>query len=464
MPDISFKKLFVETGKTIRIGAPIVAAQLLQMSMGFTDTLMAGNLSSDDLAAVAVGGSLLGPILLFCMGIMMGVSPIVAHLNGAGKQEEIGRNVWSAFWLSQLLAWPAFFLLRNMQFVMYRFDINPGLIPVAQGYLDAFAWGYPAMFAYFGLRFFHEGLAVTKPAMYFSMIGLLTNVLGNWVFMFGKFGFPALGAVGTGWASALVNWVMLGCMVSFTFRKRIDRQYNIRQNFHLPNPRYQKELVAIGLPNGTSICIEVMMFAVVALLMGSIGVKTVAAHQVTINFAALTFMIPLGLSFAATARVGFAAGKGDMRQARLAGLIGLGLSVLVMSITAVIMINWPDVIAGMYSNDDDVVALAAKLLFYAGVFQISDGMQVGGFGALRGLKDTRIPLVVNVISYWGVGLPSGYLLGMKMGYGAEGLWMGLIAGLSVAAILHNLRFHLLSRPHNQLKTDVAMPGIVSHGE
>jgi len=215
-------KILDETNRTIRIGTPIVAAQLIQMSMGFTDTIMAGNLSARDLAAVAVGGSLFTPLFVFCMGALMGVNPVVAHLTGAGRTTEIGRNLWSAVWLSQFLAIPSMLILFNMEFVMNLFKIKAELIPLAQGYVSAVAIGFPAAFAYMALRFFHEGLTVTKPAMFFAVVGLAVNILGNYIFMYGKLGFPALGAVGTGWATALVHWVMLLCMVAFTFRKRIE--------------------------------------------------------------------------------------------------------------------------------------------------------------------------------------------------------------------------------------------------
>ncbi len=446
---LAFRRLLAETGKTLRIGAPIVAAQLVQMSMSFTDTLMAGRLSAKALAAVAVGGSLFITILLFSMGVMMAVSPVVAHLHGAGRSRETGRNLWSALWLSQFMAIPGIFLIRNMVTVMQLFHIKPELIPLAQGYLDAFSWGVPAAFAYFALRFFNEGLAITKPAMYFALIGLAVNIAGNWTFMYGHFGFPAMGAIGTGWATALVQWVMLCCMLRFTFRREMDRAFNLFASFHWPRLVYQKELLAIGVPNGASMSIEVTMFATVALIMGSLGVKTVAAHQVTINFSAFTFMIPLGISFASTARVGFAAGRGDMHLARLLGGIGMGLSCIIMCATALLMITSPGLIVGIYTSDPEVKKLATSLLMLAGFFQISDGLQVAGFGALRGLKDTRVPMLINIVAYWVVGLPLGYLLGVESGLGARGLWVGLIAGLSVAAVLHNWRFYVLTRPEQE---------------
>lgn len=422
----------------------MVAAQLVQMSMGFTDTIMAGRLSAEDLAAVAVGNSLFGPIFLMIMGLLLAVNPVVAHLHGEGESGKIGKNVWQALWLSQFMVIPCFFIFRNMIPVMEFFRVKPEIIPLTQGYLDAFSWGLPAAYGYFALRFFNEGLSITKPSMYFALIGLGFNIVGNYVFMYGKLGFPALGAIGTGWATALVQWIMFGCMALFTFRKSNNAQFSIYAGFRRPEWLYLKDILRIGVPNGISFSIEVSMFAMVALIMGSLGVKTVAAHQITINFAAFTFMIPLGLSIATTARVGFAVGRRDLELARFIGYIGIGLSVLIMCLTATVMITLPELIAGMYTQDIEVKNIAVSLLFLAGIFQISDGLQVSGFGALRGLKDTKIPMFVNVIAYWMVGFPTGYVLGLKFDLGAEGLWIGLIVGLTVAAVLHNWRFYRLT--------------------
>ncbi len=434
-----------ETAHTIRVGAPIVAAQMVQMSMGFVDAVMAGNLSPKDLAAVAVGGALLGPVFLGGMGILVAINPVVAHLLGAEEKSEIGRNLWQGLWLSLIIAFPVFVLLRHMTWLMQTFGIQPELVPLTQGYLNAFSVGLPAAFAYFALRFFNEGLHITKPSMYIALIGLVVNIVGNYIFMYGKLGFPAMGAIGTGWSTCVVMWVMFGAMAWFTFRRRFEQRYHIYAGLKPPQWGYQRELLRVGLPNGLSFSIEVALFASVALIMGSLGIVTVAAHQVTINFAAFTFMIPLGLSIATTARVGFAMGRRNLADARLLGFIGVGLSLMVMSCTAVVMIVFPELIVSIYTRDEQVRQLAVKLLFLAGVFQISDGLQVAGFGALRGMKDTKIPMLVNIISYWLVGFTSGYLLGMEFGFGPEGLWMGLIAGLTVAAVLHNWRFDRLTR-------------------
>ena len=211
--------LLSQAKKTMYVGAPIAAAQLLQMSMGFVDTVMAGKLGAIALAAVGVGGSLYAPVLLLVMGTLMAVNPIVAHLNGAGQKERIGRNVWQCLWLAFALSLPVFFVFRNTISIMLFFGIKTEIVPVAQGYLEAISWGTPAIFGYFALRFFNEGLTITRPSMYFALVGVCVNIAANYVFMFGHLGFPAMGAIGTGWATALVQWVLFACMAVFTFRR-----------------------------------------------------------------------------------------------------------------------------------------------------------------------------------------------------------------------------------------------------
>ncbi|MCG8607056.1 MATE family efflux transporter [bacterium] len=446
-------KIRREVTHMLRLGLPLIAAQVVQMAMGFVDTIMAGNFNAVALAAVAVGNSLYMPLLIFTLGVLLVINPIVAQLLGAGKKKRIGENLWQILWLSVFLSIAGWFILRNMRSVLEFFNIEPEIIPIAQGYLEAISWGLPAAFAYSALRYVNEGLHVTKPGMYFALFGLVINIFANYVLMYGHLGFPALGAVGTGWATALVMWAMLLCMALFTFRKESCREFMVRQGFRRPVWSFQKEILRIGIPNGVSLGIEVSMFAVAALIIGSMGISSVAAHQVTINFAALAFMVPLGLSFAISARVGFAVGKNDLATARFIGFNGIGLAGFFMCITATLMLTIPELIIGMYTSDPEVTEIAIKLLFLAAVFQLSDGLQVSGLAALRGLKDTKIPMFVNVVAYWVVGLPSGYILGIHYGYGPEGLWVGLILGLSVAAVLHNVRFHLLTRGTRRVATE-----------
>jgi MATE family multidrug resistance protein len=290
------------------------------------------------------------------------------------------------------------------------------------------------------LRFFNEGLSVTRPGMYFAAIGVIINIAANYVLMYGKFGFPAMGAVGCGYATALVVTVMFFCMLIFTYRHQPFKRFEIFSKARRPDWSWLKEILRIGVPIGLSSTMEVTMFAVVSLLMGSLSAIAVAGHQIAINFSAMTFMVPFGLATAITTRVGNAAGKQKIGEARKRGLVGILLSVGFMSCTAVVMVAIPDLITGIYTDDVAVQNVAISLLYIAAIFQISDGLQVSSYGALRGLKDTKIPMVVNFVAYWVIGLPLGYYLGIIRGVGPQGLWMGLIAGLSVAAVLHNIRF------------------------
>lgn len=442
------QKLVTESGLLMKIGVPVIITQLLHMSMSFVDTIMAGRLSPEDLAAIAVGTSVLMPVVVLCMGCLMAVTPIVAQNVGGRKLHVIGKNARQVLWLSQILALPAFFILRNLDIVFFLLQVTEEIIPIADGYLKAISWGIFPAFAYGALRHFNEGLSVTRPAMYIAIVGTIVNIPANYVLMFGKLGFPQLGAIGTGYASSVVFTIMFIAMLWFTVWHPPYKRFDIFGKFRWPEKKYLSELVNIGTPIGISSSMEVSMFAAVSLLISTLSTVEVAGHQIAINFAAICFMIPLGLSIAISTRVGNSIGRGKPGEARFRGYVGVGISTLFMLGTATILFLFPEAIASIYTTDADVTSIAVQLLYMAAIFQISDGLQVSGYGALRGLKDTKIPMYVNLIAYWVIGIPTAYLLGFTFGYGAPGLWVGLIAGLTVAGILHNVRFFI--------KTDALM--------
>ncbi len=430
-----------EVSTLLKIGTPVIFAQLLQMSMSFVDTVMAGRLSPEDLAAVAVGSSILMPFVVLCLGCMMAVTPIVAQNMGGRELHRIGKNARQVLWLSQMLALPSFFVLRNLDGAFLLIGVTEDIIPIASGYLKAISCGIFPAYAYGALRYFNEGLSVTRPAMFVALIGTLINIPANYVLMFGKLGFPQLGAVGTGYASAIVFTVMFIGMFWFTYSHKPYHRFEIFSRIRLPEKKYLKELLQIGVPIGISSTMEVTMFAVVSLLVSTISTVAIAGHQVAINFAAMMFMIPFGLSVAISARVGNSIGRKRPDEARFRGYVGVGVSCCIMTVTATIIFLFPEQIATIYTDDLPVIEVAVQLLFMAAVFQISDGLQVSGFGALRGLKDTKIPMYVNLVAYWLLGIPFAWYMGFVAGYGAPGLWMGLIAGLTVAGVLHNIRFY-----------------------
>ena len=421
-----------------------MAAQIAQTSMGFVDTVMVGKVAPEDLAAVAMGTGLWHPLYLFGIGVLMATSTLVAHLHGAGKSEAIGPLMRQALWLSVLLSGPTIWLLCQMATVMRWLRVTPDVVHIAQGYLDALAWGVFPAFAFSALRFLCEGIGFTRPIMLFGIVGLVTNVGANYVLIYGKLGFPALGAVGCGLASALALWAMFGCLLAHVLRFHRYRRLGIFARTDYPKWSELKPLLTIGLPIGLSIFIEASIFGAIALILGVLGATVVAGHQIALNVASLSFMIPLSFAMATTVRVGQAAGRSDPRAARTCGFIGIAMALVTQMAMGLLIFTFAQPIAKLYSNDPSVIDVAVGLLTFAALFQISDGLQVSANGALRGLKDTRVPMLITILAYWVIGLPLGYMVGMVLGLGAPGLWIGLIAGLTIAAVLLNVRFFRVS--------------------
>ncbi len=441
----SVKKEVSALGK---IGGPVVGTQLLGMGLNVTDTIMAGQLSAADLAGVAVGNALYLPIFMFGIGTLVAINPVVSHHLGGKRFDEIGKSARQMLWVVALIALPSFFLVRWLPELMPIVRVAPEIIPFATNYMLAASWGIPAYFLFSGFRYFSEGLAYTRPAMLVALGMLIVNIPADYVFMYGAFGLPQLGAEGTGYATSLVQWAGGLSMLIFTAKFKTYRRFKIFVRTKGPDWDRIAELLKIGIPNALSTTMEVLLFAAVSVLMGTLSVQASAAHQVAINIAATVFMIPLGLSLAVSQRVGISIGKGLIQEARFRGFMGTAVCTVVTTITALLLFSFPETIVSIYTQDLEVSNLAVSLVFFAAVFQLSDGLQVGAFGALRGLKDTRMPMVFNLISYWFIGFSVGYYLSFIGGYGPEGLWMGLIAGLTTAAMLHNTRFHLLTRNKN----------------
>lgn len=424
----------------LRLGGPVIAAQLAWVSMNFVDTVMAGNLNPQSLAAVAVGGSLWFPLVVFTMGVLMAVTPNVAHAFGAEQYKDAGRHVRQGLWLAFGLGAVCITIVRFLSPLFTWMHVDPEIIPMATGYLSAISWGMPALCAFTVLRSFSEGVSVTRPMMWISLQGLVVNISGNYVLMHGKFGFPALGAVGCGWASAFVLWTMLASLAVYIAINKVYRPFAPFGRFDPPHLLELIAMLKLGVPIGLGLFVECSLFAAVALLMGTLGSHIAAGHQVAINVASVTFMVPLGLSVAITVRVGQALGASDVLQARRAGLTGMSLAVGFMACTALVMWTLPHLIIDLYTDDESVRAIAIDLLGMAAIFQIADGLQVASAGALRGLKDTRIPMFITVIAYWGLGMPLAYWLGIVRGDGPQAMWVGLIVGLATAAVLLHVRF------------------------
>jgi MATE family multidrug resistance protein len=432
-----------ELSATLKMALPLIAAQLLQVGLGFIDTLMAGRLGALDLAAVALGSTLWVFVFLASLGVMQALSPTVAQFIGAGREARIAHAFQQAIWIALPLGLLSLLATRGIGAVMPVFGVREEMALLAQGYLDAVSWGMPGMCLYLAARYLHEGSGHTRPILIVQLLLLPLNVFGNWLFMYGNWGMPALGGVGAGVSTAFGLWLAGGMMLFGCWRSRKLRRFRVFHDWSAPDWPAISQHLRLGLPIAVSISLESSLFSMVAMLMGQFDAVAVAAHQITINYASLTFMLPLGFSLATTVRVGYAAGAGDYALARLRGWLGVGLGAGSMLISALLMLSLPRLIAGIYTSDTQVIDVAVSLLFAAALFQLSDGLQVSASGALRGLKDTKIPMYVNLLAYWVIGLPAAWLLGIHWGYGPVGLWSGLIVGLSIAAVLLNWRFHRL---------------------
>lgn len=437
-----------ELATTARLAAPLVGGQLAFLGMNFVDTVMAGRLDAAALAAVAIGASLWSSVNLFLLGVLLALPPHVSELDGEGSaaaRAGIAPLTRQGFWIGMGLAVTAIVLILNVRPLLVALDVQPELVPTIEGYLAAIAWGVPAWCVYLVLRFLSEGLGKTAPILYFGLLGLAVNVLANWVLMYGKWGLPALGAVGCGWATSIVWTAQCLAMALYVARHRRYRGLDLFTRLEPPRAAPIGRLLHTGAPIGVSLFVEGSLFGVIALLLGSLGTTVVAGHQVALNFAAITFMVPLGISLAITVRVGNAVGRRDPGAVRFRAAVGTGLALACQLVSVFVMLVFPERVAAIYTDDPAVAAVAVELLFLAAIFQISDGVQVAAAGALRGLKDTRVPMLVTVVSYWLLGLPVGWWLGFGRGQGAAGVWVGLIVGLTVAAILLSWRFDRVSR-------------------
>jgi len=436
--------LIGEYKQLVKLSVPITIGQVALIATGFVDTIMAGHISPLALGAIAVGANLWIPVYLFSVGLMMAVSSMVSHYFGAAQYASIRDLIKQSLLVSGVLGVLGFFTVRQLSILLDWIGIDAGIVPVATDYLLAVSWGIPAVCAYLALRFASEGIGYTRPMMLIQVTGLVFNIFLNYVFMFGKLGVPAMGAVGAGWATAAVMWINLLMLVLYIISHH--RYADIWQAEKLKADwKRSREMLRLGLPIALTLVNEVGMFSAVGLLMGSLGVVEVAAHQIAINFAGMMFMIPLGISAATTIRVGHALGEQRPLDARFRGLAGISLAGMCMFATASIMLLFPDYIVSIYSDDADVGRMAVGLLFMAAIFQLSDGIQVSAAGALRGVKDTLYPLLVSVVAYWLIGLPFSYYLGINQQFGPQGLWMGLVASLTLAAVWLVWRFLRVSK-------------------
>lgn len=437
-----------EIRASLRLGIPLAAAQLAQSLTAFVDTVMMGLLGSKVIAAGGLGAVSFTILLLVSSAIVSAVSPLVAEAYGANQPKMVECVVRQGLWLAIILGMPISLIIFHAKSLLLLFGQDASVVTLTQEYLQAIAYGFLPAVAFAVLRNFVTGVSQPRPIMVIVIFGTFLNIAANYVLMFGKLGLPALGLGGIGWGSTLSFWSMLIALLVYIKTEKTLKKYQIFRNFHHFDRQIFGELLHIGLPIGILTAVEAGLFTVTTFLMGKLGTTTLAAHQIALQTAATTFTVALGISFATTVRVGQEVGQQNVKGSRLAGYVGISLGGIFMALMGLLFWLMPERIVSLYLDinnpaNSQVVTEAKALLKVAAFFQIADGIQVNAVGALRGLKDTKIPMLIGIFAYWGIGFTSGYLLGLKLGFGGVGLWWGLAVALAVASVVLTWRFSVV---------------------
>ena len=438
----------------MQLAWPMLIGQVAQVAMGVADTVMAGTVGPIDLGAVAVGFSLWLPIYVLCIGVLSAVTATIARAVGAADETGQANAFQQGIWLALGLALAAIALVAHADGLLPLMQVDAAVQPLSKIYLRGIAFGIPAIMLFQVLRALSEGSGRSKPVMIIQVIAFLTNLPLNYIFIHGAFiygvwGVPKLGGAGCGWATGCVMWLQL---ILLAWLLRAQWRPLLRKNSRgsrAPQWRQLQPLLKLGAPIGAAMFTETSIFAGAALLIGRLGATTLAAHQIALNYSALMFMVPMSLGQALTVKIGHMLGAQDHLRARRFAALGAITSVLFALCSAAVMLNFSYAIASAYTNDEAVRLLTVQILFYSASFQLFDGLQVTAIGSLRGYHDTRVTMLVTIIAYWFVGLPLGYTLGLTEIFGTArgvfGIWIGLVAGLAVAALLLNWRLRLISR-------------------
>jgi MATE family multidrug resistance protein len=414
----------------LRMSIPLVLAELGWMAMGVVDTVMAGHAGRQLLGAVALGHGLYYTFAVFGIGVILGLDTLISQAYGRGDIGDCRRSLAGGLVVSFLMAPPLIAMAWAMGPVMDWFGIETALRDETQGYLRAVSLGTLPLMIYAAFRRFLQAQDVVRPVMVALVSANAVNIFGNWVLIFGNLGMPAMGAAGAGYATTLSRLYLVAFLLWVTVEGHGWNGWT-----RWPGWDRIREVVQLGVPVGLQISFEVAVFAVTTTMLGALGPVALGGHQIALNLASITYMIPLGVSSAAAVRVGQAVGRRDITAARRAGWVGIALGAAFMILAGAAFLSVPAAIAGLYTPDAEVVAMAAALLLFAAIFQLFDGIQAVATGALRGLGDTSTPMVAHIACYWGIGLPLGWWLTFPQGWGARGFWAGLSLSLVLIGIV-----------------------------
>jgi MATE family multidrug resistance protein len=435
-----------KTTQFIQILLPVLITQVGLYAMNFFDIMMSGHAGSSDLAGVAIGSSIWVPIYTGLSGILLALTPIVAQHLGAGRKKEIAFSVIQAVYLGIVISLIVIISGRFfLEPVLQKMKLEPVVRQVAHDYLVALSMGIVPLFLYNVFRCFIDALGQTRITMAITLASLPINVFLNYLLIFGKFGFPKLGGVGAGYATAITYWCSCMMAIFIILRRKPFVGYEIFKRFYPISFKEWKTLLQIGIPIGFSIFFETSIFAAVTLLMSEFDTITIAAHQSAMNFASLLYMIPLSISMTLTIAVGFEVGAKRFGDAKQYSFLGIGIAVFMAVLTSLFLFFFRGEVASMYTQEREVLELTKQFLLYAIFFQLSDAVAAPIQGALRGYKDVNSTFFMSLVSYWMIGLPLGYLLANFTSAHAFGYWIGLITGLAAGAIFLFTRLLFIQR-------------------
>ncbi len=432
----------------LKLATPLIVNNLAIAGIQFTDAVMSGRLGSRELAAVAVGGSIWFLIFQFYNGLLMAISPIVARLYGAKQAALVGRYTRQACCMSLVVGIFVVLVMHNYVIsIMDIIGIDIEFRHLVVDYLKAIIFGAPGIYLFLVFRYTTEGIGYTRPVMYASLVALVLNVFLNYIFMFGNLGMPALGVLGCGIASAISMWLVFCFLSLYVYFDSRYKELNIFNRMTAFRLSVMQEILKLGLPISVTVTAEAGLFSAVSIMIGTLGTNITGAHQIALNVVTSMFMVPLAISSAITIKVGQSLGSNDIRAARLFGSTGILICAVFMFLSACFLVMFRQYVVDLYTSDILIKEMAMSLLLVAAVFQIVDGIQIGAAGALRGYKDTKIPMFINIVSYWVLAFPLSYLFGIIYKLPPNYIWCGFILGLSVAACLLTWRFNHVSREH-----------------
>lgn len=434
-----------EIKRTLSLAYPVIIGQLGIIMMGVVDTMMVGKLGSVQLAASSLAHSLIFIILIIAIGNAVAVTPLIAILVGAKKTEDCGIYYQNSFLINLIMALITFIIIVVGSEYLYLIKQAKEVELYAQSYMQIIGLSVFPLMIFQTNKQFIEGMSIMRPAMIITILANLVNLFANWVLIFGNLGMPRLELDGAGWATFLSRLFMATSIMVFVYRSKRFKDFNLKWSLKNFNSDIIKKILKVGLPSGFQYFFEVGAFSFAVIMIGWIGEKELAAHQIALSLASVSFMGVLGISQAGGILVGNAVGEQDVIKVRKSGFNSILLGMIWMSVSGLIFILFKNYLPLIYISDIEVVTIASNLLIIAALFQLSDGVQAVGVGICRGLTDVKIPTLITFIAYWIISLPIGYLLGFNYKLGVEGVWIGLLIGLTCSAIMLTLRFNYKSK-------------------